>query len=53
MQNDSFDVVFDTVGLEVSRQQAISVIKPGGTIIHIGLTQPAGQFNFRKATLQR
>ena len=52
IQNNSFDVVFDTVGLEVSRQQAISVIKPGGTIIHIGLTQPAGQFNFRKATLQ-
>ena len=52
LQNDSFDIVFDTVGLEVSRQQSISVIKPGGTIIHIGLTQPAGQFNFRKATLQ-
>jgi threonine dehydrogenase-like Zn-dependent dehydrogenase len=52
IQNDSFDIVFDTVGLEVSRQQSISVIKPGGTIIHIGLTQPAGQFNFRKATLQ-
>ena len=27
-------------------------VKPGGIIIHIGLTQPAGQFNFRKATLQ-
>ena len=26
--------------------------KPGGTIIHIGLTQPAGNFDFRKATLQ-
>ena len=49
---DSFDLVFDTVGLEVSRQQAITVVKPGGTIIHIGLTQPAGEFNFRKATLQ-
>tara|TARA_B100001250_G_scaffold171978_1_gene148072 strand:+ start:2304 stop:3308 length:1005 start_codon:yes stop_codon:yes gene_type:complete len=49
---DGFDIVFDTVGLEVSRQQAISVVKPGGTIIHIGLTQPSGQFNFRKATLQ-
>ncbi len=49
---DSFDLVFDTVGLEVSRQQAISVIKPGGIIIHIGLTQPSGEFNFRKATLQ-
>ena len=52
INNDGFDIVFDTVGLEVSRQQAISVVKPGGTIIHIGLTQPSGQFNFRKATLQ-
>ena len=49
---DGFDIVFDTVGLEVSRQQAISVVKPGCCIIHIGLTQPSGQFNFRKATLQ-
>ena len=52
VKENSFDIVFDTVGLEVSRQQAISVIKPGGSIIHIGLTQPSGQFNFRKATLQ-
>ena len=52
IKSDSFDIVFDTVGLEVSRQQAISVVKPGGIIIHIGLTQPSGQFNFRKATLQ-
>ena len=52
IKNDSFDIVFDTVGLELSRQQAISVIKPGGSIIHIGLSQPSGQFNFRKATLQ-
>ena len=51
IKNDSFDIVFDTVGLEVSRQQAISVVKPGGIIIHIGLTQPSGQFNFRKAIL--
>jgi len=52
VSSDSFDLVFDTVGLEVSRQQAINVVKPGGLIIHIGLTQPAGKFNFRKATLQ-
>ena len=49
---DGFDIVFDTVGLEISRQQAITVVKPGGCIIHIGLTQPSGQFDFRKATLQ-
>jgi threonine dehydrogenase-like Zn-dependent dehydrogenase len=52
INSNGFDIVFDTVGLEVSRQQAIDVVKPGGSIIHIGLTQPAGPFNFRKMTLQ-
>ncbi len=52
IKSNSFDIVFDTVGLEVSRQQAIDVVNPGGSIIHIGLTQPAGPFNFRKMTLQ-
>ena len=52
IDNNGFDIVFDTVGLEVSRQQAIEVVKPGGSIIHIGLSQPAGPFNFRKMTLQ-
>ena len=49
---DYFDIVLDTVGLEVTRQQAIRCIKPGGIIIHIGLSQPTGNFNFRKITLQ-
>jgi len=49
---DIFDIVIDTVGLEVTRQQAIRCIKPGGIIIHIGLTQPSGDFDFRKTTLQ-
>ena len=48
IKNNEFDIIFDTVGLEVSRQQAIDAVKPGGSIIHIGLTQPAGPFNFRK-----
>ncbi len=52
IKSNSFDIVFDTVGLEASRQQAIEVVKPGGSIIHIGLTHPAGTFNFRKMTLQ-
>tara|TARA_B100001057_G_scaffold49243_1_gene43904 strand:+ start:2712 stop:3716 length:1005 start_codon:yes stop_codon:yes gene_type:complete len=52
IKSDSFDLIFDSVGLEVSRQQAIDVVKPGGSIIHIGLTQPSGSFNFRKMTLQ-
>tara|TARA_Y100000590_G_scaffold260099_1_gene292162 strand:- start:2664 stop:3668 length:1005 start_codon:yes stop_codon:yes gene_type:complete len=49
---DYFDIVFDTVGLEATRNQAIKSIKPGGSIIHIGLTQPSGNFDFRKTTLQ-
>ena len=52
IKDNYFDVVFDTVGLEITRQQAIKSIAPGGTIIHIGLTQPSGIFDFRKATLQ-
>ena len=50
--DSSFDVVFDTVGLEITRQSAIKYTKPGGLIIHIGLSQPSGVFDFRKATLQ-
>ena len=50
--SNQFDIIFDTVGLEITRQQAIKSIKPGGIIIHIGLTQPSGNFDFRKATLQ-
>ena len=49
---DNFDLVLDTVGLEKTRLQAIKSVKPGGVIIHIGLTQPSGTFDFRKATLQ-
>jgi len=52
INNDHFDIVFDTVGMEVTRQQSIKAVKAGGTIIHIGLTQPGGSFDFRKATLQ-
>ena len=50
--DDHFDIVFDTVGLEATRQQSIKAIKSGGIVIHIGLTQPDGSFDFRKMTLQ-
>ena len=52
IKENGFDLVMDSVGLEVSRQQAIHVVAPGGSIVHIGLTQPAGTFNFRKLTIQ-
>ena len=52
LNDNSFDLIFDTVGLEITRQSAIKLAKPGALIIHIGLTQPSGEFDFRKATLQ-
>ena len=52
LKESSFDLIFDTVGLEITRQSAIKFAKPGSTIIHIGLTQPSGIFDFRKTTLQ-
>jgi len=52
INENGFDIIFDTVGLEVSRQQAIHAVSPGGSIVHVGLTQPAGDFNFRKLTIQ-
>ena len=52
LKENDFDLVFDTVGLEVTRNSAIKHVKPGGTIVHIGLSQPSGLFDFRKTTLQ-
>ena len=52
IKENEFDLVIDSVGLEVSRQQAIHVVAPGGSIVHIGLTHPSGTFNFRKLTIQ-
>ncbi len=52
LKENFFDIVIDSVGLEATRQAAIKYTKPGGVIVHIGLTQPSGVFDFRKATLQ-
>ena len=49
---NSFDVVVDCVGLETTRRQSIHIIQPGGLIVHIGLSEDAGSFDFRKMTLQ-
>ena len=52
LNESGFDIVLDTVGLEKSRQQAIHIVSPGGVIIHVGLTEPEGTFNFKKLTIQ-
>jgi threonine dehydrogenase-like Zn-dependent dehydrogenase len=49
---NNYDIVFDAVGFATTRQKSIQTIKPGGVIIHIGLSQAGGEFDFRKATLQ-
>jgi len=49
---NNYDLILESVGLEVTRHQAIKSIAPGGTIIHIGLTQPSGTFDFKKLTIQ-
>ncbi len=52
IKENNFDLVLESVGLEVTRHQAIKSIAPGGTILHIGLTQPSGTFDFKKLTIQ-
>jgi len=52
VQVNNYDIIFDAVGFEATRKKSIQCVKQGGVIIHIGLSQPAGEFDFRKATLQ-
>ena len=52
IKENNFDLILESVGLEVTRHQAIKAIAPGGTILHIGLTHPSGTFDFKKLTIQ-
>ena len=52
IKENNFDLILESVGLQVTRHQAIKSIAPGGTILHIGLTQPSGTFDFKKLTIQ-
>lgn len=47
-----YHVVIDAVGGTATRATAIRCVRQGGTIVHIGLLQDAGEANFRKLTLQ-
>ncbi len=48
----SYDIVFDAVGNMHTRNNSIKYAKPGGTIVHIGLMDSAGELDIRKITLQ-
>lgn len=48
----SVDLVLDAVGAEATRAAACRLVKPGGTIVHIGLLPGAAGVDVRRITLQ-
>ena len=47
-----FDCVFDAVGGEATRNQAVAACKSGGVIVHIGLMDNKGSMDVRAMTLR-
>jgi 2-desacetyl-2-hydroxyethyl bacteriochlorophyllide A dehydrogenase len=47
----AFEVVIDAVGAKATRTQAFAAVKPGGTIMHVGLQDWASEIDMRKLTL--
>lgn len=48
---NGFDLVVDAVGAKATRHAALSAVKPGGVVIHIGLLDWASEIDMRKLTL--
>lgn len=48
----AFDIVVDGVGYDSTRAAACAAVRPGGTILHIGLGGGAGGLDLRRMTLQ-
>lgn len=46
------DAVIDAVGIAPTRAMACDQLRPGGTLVHIGLGSAVEGFDIRKATLQ-
>ncbi|MEY2801982.1 MAG: hypothetical protein RL513_1567 [Pseudomonadota bacterium] len=51
LAESSFEVVIDAVGAKPTRTQALAAVKPGGTIMHVGLQDWASEIDMRKLTL--
>ncbi len=49
---NGWDIVIDAVGGAMTRQAASAAVRPGGTIVHIGLMDNDGGLDVRKFTLQ-
>ena len=52
ISKNNFDLIVDAVGFEKTRSMAIDLANPGSVIVHAGLTDSDGSFDFRKITLQ-
>lgn len=48
---NAFDLVIDAVGSAATRDAALSAVKPGGVVMHIGLADWASEIDMRKLTL--
>ena len=48
----SADIVFDAVGMGITRKAASELVMPGGTILHIGLQDNNDGIDTRRITLQ-
>ena len=48
---NSMDLVVDAVGGKATRDAAMSAVKPGGVVMHIGLQDGASEIDMRKLTL--
>ena len=51
IDQQGYDSVFDAVGKSVTRTQAISAVKAGGVVIHLGLQEDTDGVNSRTITL--
>lgn len=48
----AFEVVVDAVGGRLTRESAITAVRPGGVVMHIGLLDNDGGIDVRRMTLQ-
>ena len=49
--DSAFDFVIDAVGAKATRIAALTAIRPGGVVLHIGLQDWASEIDMRKLTL--
>lgn len=52
IKSKNYEIIFDAVGYEITRNKSLECVKQGGIVVHIGLSQKAGEFDFLKLTRQ-